>query len=93
MSTNIEDDIKEIKSSQVKMAEAHGKMVTSQAVLSTKIDGWMTATETAKEANEKEHDILFTKVRLVVKWPHLATAVFVLSAIVGIVWKLASGGG
>ena len=89
---SLKEHIEEIKNNQVAITKAHGDMVLSQAVFVETVKGWMKSTEDAKDDNEKEHDILFAKVRLVVKWPHLATAVFVLSAIVGIVYKLASGG-
>ena len=83
---SLKDDIGEIKTNQKEMKEAHGEMVTTQALLAQELGTYM-------KRGEKEHDLLFARTRLVVKWPHLATAVFVLGTIVGIVWKLASGGG
>ena len=83
---SLKGDIGEIKTNQKAITKAHGEMVTTQALLAQELSTYM-------KRGEKEHDLLFARTRLVVKWPHLATVVFVLSAVVAIVWKLASGGG
>ena len=77
--------INEIKTGQNGLKEAQTEMNTTQKVFIQKMDDYV-------ERGKEEHEILFARTRLTVKWPHLATAVFILSAIVGMVWKLASGG-
>lgn len=83
---SLKDDIGEIKENQKEMKEDQNERNINQATFEQKIDDYMVQ-------GKKEHELLFARTRLTVKWPHLATAVFVLSAIVGIVWKLASAGG
>ena len=90
---SLKEDIGEIKRNQEKQLESHNKMITAQAVLIEKIGNVVKQHEDDNEDNEKQHNILFGKVRYTVKWAHLGTVVFVLGTIVTIVWKFATAGG
>ena len=87
---SLKDDISEIKKNQVKMTETQAKRDVSQGRFEQKMEDYM-------EHGKDEHDILFARTKHIpqgnVKWTHLATVVFVLGTIIGIVWKIATAGG
>ncbi len=83
---SLKEDIGEIKENQKGMKNDQHERDVKQGKFEQKMDDYM-------KQGMKEHELLFARTRLIVKWPHLATAVFVLSAIIGIVWKLATAGG
>lgn len=76
---SLKDHIKEIKDNQSAITKAHSEMVTAQAVFVQKVDGYM-------ERGQKEHEVLFTKTRMVVKWPHLVMALGAVGTLMGIIY-------
>lgn len=90
---SLKDNIDDIKKNQAAMTKANTDNAVAQGKFVQKMDDFLKQYEKNETSNKEERDILFTRTRLVVKWPHLATVVFVLAAIIGIVWKFAPGGG
>lgn len=76
---SLKDDIGEIKENQKEMKEAHGEMVTTQALLAQELGTYM-------KRGEKEHDILFARTRGNVKWAHLVMALGGVGTFVAIIY-------
>ena len=88
---SLSSDIDQIKKGQLRMTKDYVDMNRTQAVFIQKVSDYMKVDTERETENKNQHENLFARTRLTVKWPHLATVAFVLSAIVTIVWKLASG--
>lgn len=76
---SLKDHITEIKDNQKAMTKAHSEMITAQAVFVSKVDGYM-------ETGKLEHEILFARSRMVIKWPHLAMAIGAIAALMAIIF-------
>lgn len=81
----IKEDMTEIKANQKEMTKAQNERNIKQGKFEQKMEDYM-------EQGMKEHELLFTRTKGIVKWSHLISAVFVLGTIVGIMWKLVTEG-
>ena len=94
--------IEKIVENQQKMADAYNEsqkdMIKSNAdvtrshdVFVERVDGFMTSVEKSEENNKREHDLLFKRARLVVKWPHLMAGIATVGTIFGVLFKVYGG--